>query len=380
MFSRTDKSVFGEWWWTVDRWMLAAVLALMFAGILFSFAASPPVAQRLGLADYHFVIRQAVFLLPAIGILIGTSLLDAGQIRRLALAVFIIGLALMGLSIVAGPVIKGATRWISIGGFSLQPSELVKPAFIILVAWLLSQKQENPAMPVHTLAFILYAVFAFMLVLQPDYGQTALSTIVWLGLLFMAGLPMVWTAALGGMAVFGLGLAYLFVPHVTKRIDAFVNPEKGNAFQMDKAMEAFQHGGWFGAGPGEGTVKRVLPDAHADFVFAVIGEEFGAVVCLLLLALFAFVVLRGLSRAVNHADPFIRLGVAGLLIIFGLQAAINMGVNVALLPAKGMTLPFISYGGSSLLSAAFTMGAVLSLTRMRQSDMHLHMTSEQAPT
>ncbi|PLX34747.1 MAG: putative lipid II flippase FtsW [Hyphomicrobiales bacterium] len=378
MFSRTDKSAFGEWWWTVDRWMLTAVLVLMVAGMLFSFAASPPVAHRLGLADYHFVLRQAVFLLPAVGVLIGTSLLNARQIRRLALAVCVIGLALMGAAIVSGPVIKGATRWVSIGGFSLQPSELVKPAFIILVAWLLSQKQENPGMPVHILAFALYALFALLLVLQPDYGQTALATMVWLGLLFMAGLPMLWTALLGVMAIVGLGFAYLFVPHVTARIDAFFNPEKGNAFQMDKAMEAFQHGGWLGAGPGEGTVKRVLPDAHTDFVFAVIGEEFGAIVCLLILALFAFVVLRGLSRAAGHADPFIRLAVPGLLMIFGLQAVINMGVNVALLPAKGMTLPFISYGGSSLLSAALTMGAVLSLTRMRLADIHMHMKSEGA--
>lgn len=378
MFSRTDKSQFGEWWWTVDRWMLTAVLVLMVAGMLFSFAASPPVAQRLGLTDYHFVIRQAVFLLPAAGVMIGTSLLDARQIRRLALVIFVIGLILMAVAIVAGPVIKGATRWISVGGFSLQPSELVKPAFIILVAWLLSQKQDNPAMPVHSLAFGLYAIFALMLVLQPDYGQTALSTMVWLGLLFMAGLPMIWTASLGAAAMAGLGLAYLFVPHVAARIDAFFNPEKGNAFQMNKAMEAFQHGGWLGAGPGEGTVKRVLPDAHTDFVFAVIGEEFGAIVCLLVLGLFAFVVLRGLLRALDDADPFIRLGVSGLLMIFGLQAVINMGVNVALLPAKGMTLPFISYGGSSLLSAAFTMGAVLSLTRRRQADMHLHQKIKEA--
>ncbi len=368
MFSRTDKSVFGEWYWTVDRWLLGIVLVLMMAGMLFSLSASPPVALRLGLSEYHFSIRHFIFLFPALIILLGTSLLSKTALRRAALAVFVIGLLLMVLAIGFGPVVKGATRWVSIGGLSLQPSEFVKPAFIILTAWLFSERVRYPDMPINKIAFALYVVFVTVLILQPDYGQTVLLTLVWLALFFMAGLSWLWTGIFAGLGALGLGMAYLFVPHVTKRIDRFLQPGTGDTFQVDRALEAFAHGGWFGAGPGEGTVKRILPDAHTDFIFAVIGEEFGVVVCLILLGLFGIIVLRGLRRAMSDADPFVQLCVSGLIIMFGLQAVINMGVNVSLLPAKGMTLPFISYGGSSLLASAFTMGAVLALTRERLSE------------
>ncbi len=368
MFSRTDTSALGEWWWTVDRAMMGAVLVLMGAGLLFSFSASPPVAHRLGLSDYHFIIRHIVFLTPALLVMLATSLLDKRLLRRVALFVFFAGLALMVAAILSGPVVKGATRWVSFAGLSLQPSEIVKPAFIILTAWLFSERANHPEMPVNALAMILYALFVAALVLQPDYGQTALTTLVWLSLFFMAGLSWIWTAAIAGMSVAGLGLAYLFVPHVTARIDKFLHPGTGDTFQVDTALQAFARGGWFGVGPGEGTVKRILPDAHTDFIFAVIGEEFGGVICLVLLGLFAFIVLRGLRRAMRDADPFVRLGVSGLVLLFGIQAIINMGVNVSLLPAKGMTLPFISYGGSSLIASAFTIGAVLALTRERLSE------------
>ncbi len=368
MFSRTDNSALGEWWWTVDRSMMSAVLVLMAAGLLFSFSASPPVAHKLGLPGHHFIVRHMIFIVPAMLIMLATSLLDKRMIRRVALFVFFGGLTLMAAAIMTGAEVKGATRWISFAGFSLQPSEFVKPAFIILTAWLFSERENHPDMPVNALAFALYLIFVVALVLQPDYGQTALSTLVWLALFFMAGLSWMWTGVIAGMSVAGLGLAYVFVPHVTARIDRFLQPGTGDTFQVDTALQAFARGGWFGVGPGEGTVKRILPDAHTDFIFAVIGEEFGIVICLVLLALYAFIVLRGLRRAMRDGNPFVRLGVSGLVILFGIQAIINMGVNVSLLPAKGMTLPFISYGGSSLIASAFTIGAVLALTRERVSE------------
>ena len=365
MVSRAERTLFADWWWTVDRPMLAALFVLMFGGIVLSLAASPPVAARLGLEAFYFVNRHVLYLIPAIGVLLVTSFLPPRHLRRIALAVFIVSLVLVVLTLVYGAEVKGARRWIAILGVNVQPSEFLKPAFVVLIAWLFGESARRPEMPANTIALGLLLVAVLALVLQPDFGQTMLIALVWGALFFLAGMRMIWVLGLGGAAAIGLAGAYVTVPHVARRIQRFLDPASGDTFNIDQALESFLRGGWFGRGPGEGTVKRVLPESHTDFVFAVAAEEFGIVLCLVLVALFAFIVLRGLTRAARTDDPFRRLAAAGLAILFGLQSAINMAVNMHLMPAKGMTLPFISYGGSSMISLAWGMGMLLALTRER---------------
>lgn len=366
MISRAERTVLGEWWWTVDRLLLGAIAALMVIGIVLALAASPPVAARLGIPDpFHFVNRQVIFLIPAALVLIGTSFLSPRQLRRTSLVLFLVFLALLFATLVIGPEVKGSRRWISLAGITIQPSEFLKPSFVIIAAWLFSESVRRPEMPGQLLAFGLLGVVITPLILQPDFGQTMLISLVWGGLFFLAGLRLFWVVGLGGLGVGGLYIAYLSVPHVTKRIDRFLNPDSGDTYQVDLAINSFLNGGWLGQGPGEGTLKRIIPDGHTDFIFAVAGEEFGAVLCLMLVGLFAFIVLRALFHAMENEDPFIRFAVSGLAMLFGLQSAINMMVNLHLMPAKGMTLPFVSYGGSSLLSLAYGMGMLIALTRRR---------------
>ena len=365
MISRVERTRFAEWWWTVDRMMLAAIAVLMMTGIVLSLAASPAVATRIGLDAFYFVNRHAMYLAPTFLVMIAVSFLSPRQIRRLALAVFIVALALTAATLVIGAEVKGARRWIVLAGVNIQPSEFVKPAFVILISWLFAESTRKSDMPANTIALALLGAAVLPLVLQPDFGQTMLIVLVWGALFFMAGMRMVWVAGLGGAALAGLAGAYFFVPHVTKRIDRFMDPSSGDMYQVSNAMESFVRGGWFGRGPGEGTVKRILPDSHADFVFAVAAEEFGIVLCLALVSLFAFIVIRALQHAFRDQDPFTRFAAAGLAILFGTQSAINMAVNLHLVPAKGMTLPFISYGGSSMISLAYGMGMLLALTRER---------------
>jgi cell division protein FtsW len=363
--TRADKSVLSDWWFTVDRLMFFGLLLLMGAGLVLSFAASPPIAAKYHLEPFYFVRRHALMLLPAVAIMFAASTLTPKQIRRASLAIFLVGIALMILILFLGPEIKGAKRWLELGGFSLQPSEFVKPAFIVLTAWLFNESQKRKDVPGLELAILLYAVFALLLVLQPDFGQTLLVTLVWGALFFMAGINMIWIVVLAALGIGGLVTAYFLVPHVASRIDRFFYPASGDTYQTDRSLDSFLHGGWLGRGPGEGTVKDVLPDSHTDFIFAVAAEEYGLIACLILLTLFAFIVLRGLSKASQEPDGFIRHAVAGLIMLFGLQTLINIAVNVGLLPAKGMTLPFISYGGSSLLAMALTMGFAMGFTRKR---------------
>ena len=365
MVSRVEPTPFAAWWWTVDRLMLAALIVLMLGGIVLSLAASPPVAARLGLEPFYFVNRHVLYLIPALVLLLATSLLSARSIRRVALVVFIVSLLLILATLVFGAEVKGARRWIVILGVNIQPSEFLKPAFVILIAWLFGESARRPEMPSNTAALALLLAAVSALVLQPDFGQTMLILLVWGTLFFLAGMRMVWVVGLGGAAAIGLAGAYATVPHVARRIQRFMDPASGDTFNVDQALESFLRGGWFGRGPGEGTIKRILPEAHTDFVFAVAAEEFGIVICLALLTLYAFVVLRALRRALDDQDPFRRFAVAGLAILFGLQSAINMSVNLHLIPAKGMTLPFISYGGSSMISLAYGMGMLLALTRER---------------
>jgi len=366
MVSRLDRGPVGNWWWTIDRWYLAAFLSLMLLGIVLSFAASPAVAVRIGLEPYHFVIRQIVFMVPALIAMIGVSFLDERQIRRLAIVMLVASLALMVVALYFGVEVKGARRWVTLMGVSVQPSEFMKPAFVIVCAWLFAEGARQPDIPGNLFAMILLGLALTLLVAQPDLGQTMLLVATWGVMFFMAGLSWVWIVALGASAIGGLGAAYSVFPHVAKRIDHFMTGE-GDTFQVDTAREALMRGGWFGQGPGEGVIKRVLPDSHTDFVFAVAGEEFGLILCFIVLALFAFVVLRGLRDSLREHDDFSRYAISGLVIQFGLQSIINMGVNLQLLPAKGMTLPFISYGGSSLIAEAIAMGMVLALTRRRPS-------------
>jgi cell division protein FtsW len=363
MVSRAKSTPFGEWWWTVDKLTLAATGALMLAGVVLSLAASPPVASRLGLDPFYFVNRHILYLVPAIAVMLAVSFLSPRQIRRLAVIVFVVSLVMVALAPVFGDEIKGARRWLIVFGVNIQPSEFLKPAFVILVAWLFGESAKRPDMPANVMSLLMLLMVVTFLVLQPDFGQTMLVVLVWSALFFMAGMRLVWVLGIAGMAGAGLVAAYYTVPHVARRIQHFLNPASGDTFNIDIATESFMRGGWFGRGPGEGTVKRILPESHTDFVFAVAAEEFGVVLCLVLVALYAFIVIRALVRAMHNDDPFTRFAAAGLAILFGSQAAINIAVNIHLIPAKGMTLPFISYGGSSMISLAYTMGMLLALTR-----------------
>ncbi|MGB3389155.1 MAG: putative lipid II flippase FtsW [Pseudaminobacter sp.] len=364
MASRLDTSPVAVWWRTVDRWFLAAFLSLMGLGIVLSFAASPAVAERIGLGSFHFATRQIFFTIPALVVMIAVSFLEAREVRRMALIMLCASLVLMVAALYVGVEVKGARRWVSLAGISLQPSEFLKPAFVIICAWLFAEHARQPDIPGNLFAIILLGLVIALLVAQPDFGQTMLVLGTWGVMFFMAGMPWLWIIGLGAVGIGGALAAYSAFPHVAGRIDRFLTGE-GDTFQVDMGREALVNGGWFGVGPGEGTVKRVIPDSHADFVFAVAGEEFGIVLCFLIMLLFAFIVLRGLSIALKEQDDFTRYGVAGLVIVFGFQSVINMGVNLQLMPAKGMTLPFISYGGSSLIAIAISMGMVLALTRKR---------------
>jgi cell division protein FtsW len=368
-FSRRDTSILGRWWWTVDRWSLGAITILMGIGILLSFAASPPVADRLNLGGFYFVKRHLIMMIPTLFILVATSLMTPRQTRRLATLVYILGLCLLALTITNGMEIKGARRWLSIGSFSMQASEFVKPAFAVLVAWMLAERYRNPRFPGMVISCALLGFFALLLMMQPDLGMTVVTTAAWIGQLFIAGMPLFWMGLVAGMGIFGLVSSYFFFPHVARRIDQFLDPSTGDPkhdlYQVHQSLEAFMNGGLLGRGPGEGTVKKYIPDAHADFVFAVAGEEFGLVLCTVVVGLFAFIVVRSFLRVMHESSLFVILAVCGLIIQFGSQALVNMSSTLHIIPTKGMTMPFISYGGSSLLALAMSMGMVLALTRRR---------------
>ena len=365
MLSREQRTPLSEWWWTVDRLLLGAIIALMLGGVILSLAASPPVATRIGLDPFHFFNRHVLFLLPSFIVLIGVSFLSPRQIRRIALIVFAVSIVLIVATLLFGPEVKGSRRWITLIGVNIQASESAKPAFVVLAAWLFAESTQRPEMPATSMALVLLLTLVSLLGdgarFRPDHADPdgVGRAVLHRGHADDLGAG---PRRRRGAGLFG---AYLLVPHVAGRIKRFMNPASGDTFQVDTAMEAFCNGGWFGLGPGEGIAKRSLPDSHTDFVFAVAAEEFGIILCLALLALFAFVVIRALSRAYASEDMFARFAASGLAILFGVQAAINMAVNLQLIPAKGMTLPFISYGGSSIISLAYGVGMMLALTRQR---------------
>ena len=364
-FARTDRSLLAEWWFTVDRPLCAAILILIAAGFMLSLAASPAVAMHKGLGALYFVKRHAVFALAAVPLLLALSLLQPAQIRRVSLVLFGTMLALMLFVLWSGPEINGARRWVQIAGQQLQPSELMKPAFVVLTAWLFAQSASRPEMPALPMAAGLYLLTAAALVLQPDIGQTTLLTLVWAALFFLSGQPLRRMLYLVLAAAIAIGAAYATLPHVRSRIDRFVNPAIGDTYQMDRARQSIIEGGLFGRGPGEGQLKMALPDAHTDYVLAVIAEEYGTLACLVLIALFAFIVFRALVRSWNEPDHFLRNASMGLALLFAIQMLINVGVSAGLLPSKGMTLPFVSYGGSSITGVAICMGLLLAVTRRR---------------
>ncbi len=365
LISRTDRGLLARWWFTIDRPLMFAVVLLMAIGVLFSLAGSPAVADRLGLDYFHFFKRQLIFMMPALVILIAVSFFDMRLVRRVAIIGFFTALVLMVAAKLFGPEIKGANRWLDLGFFNFQPSELAKPTFIVVAAFLLAEGRRRDDVPGALMAWGAFVILVGLLVLQPDFGQTVLVCLVWAVMLLVYGIKWRYVFGLIGMAVVGAFVAYKTFPHVASRVDRFLEPGTGDNFQVNMANKAFENGGLFGMGPGAGLAKRSLPDAHTDFIFAVVGEEFGFIACMLLIALVAFIALRVLRFAMEEGDSFVALALTGLVSVFSFQAIINMAVNVSLMPAKGMTLPFISYGGSSLLTMAFAMGLVLALTRTR---------------
>jgi cell division protein FtsW len=364
-FARIDQSPVARWWWTVDRWSLGALIALIAIGAVLSMAASPPVAMRIGYDPLHFVKRHLAAVPISLAIMFLVSLLPPRKVRRAAFVLFGIAMAMLVLTLVIGVEVKGARRWIGIAGMPVQPSELVKPTFAIVAAWLFAEQRRNPGFYGNLISAGLFVAIVAILVKQPDFGMAGVVGVVWFAQFFMAGLRFYWIGVGIAGTVGSVFAAYEWLPHVTDRINRFLDPGAGDSYQVRRSLEAFMSGGLWGKGPGEGTVKDVLPDAHADFVFAVAGEEFGLVFCVLIVGLFAFIVLRGFSRLLQEQDQFVLLAATGLLIQFGLQAVVNMASALRLIPTKGMTLPFLSYGVSSMLALALGMGMLLALTRRR---------------
>ena len=368
MFARERKTPVAEWWWSIDKALLGALILLLLAGILLSFAASPPVAERIGLQPWYFIIRQAMFAALAVPVLLGTSMLSHRQARVTALVILVLSIILLWLTLKFGVEVKGAKRWVSIAGNTIQPSEFVKPAYAVIASWLFSEAMQQKGVLPRTIATAIMLSIIGGLLLQPDIGQTALMLATWGSLLFLSGISWFVIGGLGVGAV-GLGVAaYTIFPHFAKRIDSFLNPEGGNTYQVDKALGSLLDGGWFGRGPGESLAKKVIPDAHADYVFSAAAGEFGILFCIVLVSLIGFVVIRTLIGAQQQQSLFARLAASVLAIQFGLQSAINLSVNLNLIPPKGMTLPFVSYGGTSMLAVAVQVGLMLALTRKKPEE------------
>ena len=367
-FSRERKTPIAEWWWTVDRELLFALIALMGFGVLLSFAASPPEAERIGLGPWHFTQRHVIFCIPALAAVFLASLVNARWARVIGLVTLVGGVVLLALTLRYGVEVKGARRWISFMGQSLQPIEFVKPALAVMSAWFISEQMKRKDVPGHWLAMGATGLVVGLLLLQPDVGQTILVAVVYGGLLFLSGISWLVIGVLGLAAIGLLVLAYTVFPHVARRIDAFINPETGDNYQAERALESLLEGGWFGMGPGEGIARRYLPDAHADFVFAAGASEFGILFCLMLVGLIAFIVIRALNLAMRQQNLFNRLAASALAIQFGVQSAFNLTVNLNLIPPKGMTLPFVSYGGASMSAIGLSMGLLLALTRRKPEE------------
>jgi cell division protein FtsW len=365
-FPRSDRSRLGVWWWTTDHILLGVTAALIGLGVLLQFGTSPAAAARLDIPwPFHFAVRQCVFAAGGMAILLSASLLSPRGVRRAAFIIYIIAIGAMFALPFLGHAAKGATRWVEFGGFTLQPSEFMKPALIVLIAWMFAEGQKGDGVPGVSIAFGLYAIAVILLLMEPDIGQTVLITAAFGAAFWMAGVPMSWIMVMGSAAAVGLGSTYFLFQHVAARVDGFLGHDKTDTSQVHRAAEAIAAGRGFGRGPGEGIMKTHVPDMHTDFAYSAAAEEYGLWLSLVLIGLFAVLVIRGLYRAMKLGDPFEQVASAGLFVLVGMQAFINVAVNLALVPTKGMTLPFISYGGSSTLAMGLTLGLALALTRRR---------------
>jgi cell division protein FtsW len=363
---RVSEPLLSRWWRTIDKWTLSAVLVLFGIGILLGLAASVPLATRNGLDPFYYVQRQAFFGALALVATVGCSMLTPGMVRRLGVLGFILAFAALALLPVFGTDFgKGAVRWFSLGFASVQPSEFLKPGFIVLTAWLMAASFDLNGPPGKTISFLITLVIVGFLALQPDFGQSMLVLFGWGVVYFVAGAPFFLISLVAGLVGLGGVFAYSHSEHFARRIDGFLSTDVDPRTQIGYATNAIQEGGFFGVGIGGGQVKWALPDAHTDFIIAVAAEEYGLVLVVIIIALYALIVVRSLYRLTKERDTFVRLAGAGLACIFGVQAMINIGVAVRLLPAKGMTLPFVSYGGSSVIAAGITVGMLLALTRAR---------------
>lgn len=362
-FNPRSSSPIIRWWWSLDRLSFALLLVLALFGVVMVGTAGPSVATRIGLGGNHFLIRHVMFLIPALGAMIGLSLLKTKDIWRFATILY--GVAFVGviLTLLHGAEIKGAMRWIRVLGFSIQPSEFIKPAFILLSAWFLSKQKLQSDFPGVMIALGFYAMTAILLLMQPDFGMFFLLSCVFAMQIFLAGCPLRYVVFLGGIGVVAVLLAYLGLDHVHTRINKFLFPEGSDTYQIDRSREAFMNGGFFGAGPGQGTVKNQVPDVHSDFIFTAMGEEWGFLFTSIVVGLFAYVFYRFFSRFSKSDSLFIMLGGGGLTFMLVVQCFIHMGSTLQLIPSKGMTLPLISYGGSSLIAVGVSLGLMLALSR-----------------
>ncbi len=370
-FSRHDRSAFSEWWWSIDRIIAILMLVLCAIGVVAVFAAGASVADTINMSSRRtFAMKHLFFASTAVGLMLWLSFFTPRAIRRLGVIMFVVGMPLLAATLLVGKGIKGAKRWLYFAGMQVQPSEFLKPAFVLLAAWLMAHAlAPQSRLPGRLLATGAFLCLVSVLLMQPDVGQSMLLTVVWTGMLFMTGAAGLWFVLGGVGGVAGFGLLYLMFAHVRNRIDHFLFADDadiyGAGYQINKAQAALYSGGWWGKGPGEGVVKQSVPDAHSDYIFTIVGEEFGLIACGILILCYAVIVQRALAMAARQNNTFITLSVTGLSLLFGMQAFINMAVNVGVLPPKGMTLPFVSYGGSSSLAVGITAGMLLALTRRR---------------
>ena len=372
--SRSSATPLARWFWTIDKLLLLLVLALIGFGLVAVASASPAAAHRysgprLHFADLYFLKRQLFWVALGVPTMLAVSMLPVTLAKRFAIALTVFFLVCLFAVPVLGHEANGAVRWIVLGGFQFQPSEFLKPVFIVTTAWLLAARFDDRNVPTMSLSAVLLVIVAALLVRQPDIGQTALFGMVWLMQAMLAGMSLVIVGGVVVAALAGLGVAYAFVPHVTMRIDKFLTGG-GDTFQIDHALDCFRAGGLFGVGPGDGRMKFRLPEAQTDYIYSVIGEEFGAVACIMLALLYFTIVVRVLLQLLDEDEPFVFLAASGLAVQFGVQATINMMVNLNLMPSKGMTLPFVSHGGSSFLALSLGMGLLLALTRRNRFRSH----------
>ncbi|AZL15459.1 putative lipid II flippase FtsW [Rickettsiales endosymbiont of Stachyamoeba lipophora] len=363
--ARSRNNFIYSWWWSIDRIALVSVLIMIAFSAFMVATASPAVAERIGLEPFYFIRKQIIYLMLAVLIIFSTSLLSIDNIKRLSILGFSICILLLLVTLIVGVEVKGSKRWINLMGFSMQPSEFIKPFFSIMTALLISQKYRNYKFPAFSVSIGLFVLTAMLIIIQPDFGMSLTLGVIWGGQLFIGGISFFWII----LSLIGGGLAallgYLFLPHVARRIDNFLYPEATENYQVSRSMEAFISGGFSGKGPGEGVVKQVIPDSHTDFIFAVVGEELGLITCVLVIFLYASFIIRGFYRILDETDMFVICAISGVLIQFGFQTIVNMGVTINMLPTKGMTLPFISYGGSSMMAMSIAIGILLALTKRR---------------